>query len=295
MSKLLSKKRAALALLALMIPVIVVLASPTAQEALRQAGRSMRRSLLIATGRMVRVNGDTYVQFECFGQGSPTIVFQNGLGLTQDTWTEVAPAVAKTTRVCTYNRPGIGWSDRVPTPRTGQAITEEFHTILRNAEANPPYVLVGHSFGGILIRLYAAAYPSEVAGLVLVDSSQEDEYARQAALMDAETSAWYLKHEGGENWEGVDLLTTAEQVRQAPTPPDVPFVVLSGVLPGDYKEQAFLDLHDELQAKLVKLSPNARQVIAHNSGHFIQQDEPELVIEHILGVVTAARENASVR
>jgi pimeloyl-ACP methyl ester carboxylesterase len=71
--------------------------------------------------------------------------------------------------------------------------------------------------------------------------------------------------------------------------------VLSGVLPGDYTGAEFLALHDELQARLVQLSPNAQHVIAHNSGHFIQQDEPALVVEHILGVVKAARENVAIK
>jgi pimeloyl-ACP methyl ester carboxylesterase len=86
----------------------------------------------------------------------------------------VQPEVARTTRACSYDRAGLGWSESRPEPRTSENMVKEMHTLLVNGKVNPPYVLVGHSFGGALVRLYAQSYPDEVSGMVLVDSAPDD-------------------------------------------------------------------------------------------------------------------------
>jgi pimeloyl-ACP methyl ester carboxylesterase len=114
----------------------------------------------------------------CTGEeGAPTVVMDSGLGGAVLDWQLVQPEVAEFARVCTYDRAGMGWSEPGAQPRTSQQIVKELHTLLGNAEVQGPYVLVGHSFGGTNMQVYASQYPDEVAGMVLVDSALEDEEA----------------------------------------------------------------------------------------------------------------------
>jgi pimeloyl-ACP methyl ester carboxylesterase len=117
------------------------------------------------------------------GAETPTVILESGLGVPALGWALVQPDLAKLTRVCSYDRAGYGWSDPSPNPRTADDIVRELHTALQNAQVPPPYILVGHSFGGLLVRVYAARYPSEVVGVVLVDASHEEEDARLPASM----------------------------------------------------------------------------------------------------------------
>jgi len=103
------------------------------------------------------------------GEGSPTVVIEAGWGDSSASWGWVQPEVAKTTRVCTYDRAGTGWSEVSPEPRTAREFAKELHALLTNANERGPYVLVGHSLGGYTVRVYAHEYAGEVAGLVLVD------------------------------------------------------------------------------------------------------------------------------
>jgi pimeloyl-ACP methyl ester carboxylesterase len=121
---------------------------------------------------MVAVAGHD-MQLHCTGEGNggPTVVMDAGLGGGVLDWQTVQPEVTKFARVCSYDRSGLGWSASGPKPRTSSQIVEELHALLKNAGEDGPYVLVGHSFGGANVQLYAAEYPDEVAGMVLVDSA----------------------------------------------------------------------------------------------------------------------------
>src|SRR5829696_2926200 len=130
-----------------------------------------------APGEMVDVGGYN-LHLYCTGEaGAPTVVMDSGLGGTVLDWQLVQPEVAKFARVCTYDRGGMGWSDPGAQPRTSRQITKELQTLLSDAGVRGPYVLVGHSFGGTNMQVYASQYPDEVAGMVLVDSALEDEKA----------------------------------------------------------------------------------------------------------------------
>jgi len=128
-------------------------------------------------GQMVDVGGYR-LHLYCTGQGSPTVVLESGLGGPALQWTLVQQKLEKSTRVCSYDRAGLGWSDVGPLPRTSQQMVKELHTLLHNAGIEEPYVLVGHSLGGFNVRLFAHDYPSETAGIVLVASGSEDDIAR---------------------------------------------------------------------------------------------------------------------
>ena len=119
-------------------------------------------------GQMVDVGGYR-LHLNCSGSGSPTVVIDTGWGDSSAGWGWVQPEVAKTTRICTYDRAGMGWSEASPEPRTAREFAKELHTLLANANEPGPFVLVGHSLAGYTMRVYAHDYPEEVAGLVLID------------------------------------------------------------------------------------------------------------------------------
>ncbi len=126
-----------------------------------------------ATGKLVDVGGFR-LHVTIRGEGSPTVVMDAGLAHVSAVWTLVQPEVARFTRVCTIDRAGHAWSDHGPLPRTSRQICQELHALLTNANIEGPYVLVGHSFGGLNMYLYASMYPEEVAGLVLLDALSRD-------------------------------------------------------------------------------------------------------------------------
>ena len=109
----------------------------------------------------------------CVGQGSPTVVLDSGLGDSWLAWYKVRPQTAGLTRVCSYDRAGTGWSDPSPNRRISSLVAQELHALLRNAGISPPFVLVGHSFGGLNMRMYTGLYRKEVAGMVLVDATPD--------------------------------------------------------------------------------------------------------------------------
>src|SRR5215211_7256173 len=128
-------------------------------------------------GEMVEVNGHR-MHINCVGEGSPTVILEAAnLGMSAH-WIRVQQQLAQTTRVCAYDRAGLGWSERGPEPRDVSQISSELHTLLKGADTEGPYVLVGHSYGGLYARMYAARYSDEVAGLVLVDSSHPEQFTR---------------------------------------------------------------------------------------------------------------------
>lgn len=126
-------------------------------------------------GRLVDIGGFR-LNLNCTGKGAVTVVLESGLSDFMGEWSRVQPEVAKFTRVCSYDRAGYGGSDPGPMPRTSSRIAEELHRLLQSAGEAGPYLLVGHSFGGYNVRVFAGKYPHEVAGLLLVDATQEDQY-----------------------------------------------------------------------------------------------------------------------
>jgi pimeloyl-ACP methyl ester carboxylesterase len=125
-------------------------------------------------GKMIDVGGHR-LYIECTGSGGPAVILQAGLGASSSSWAGIAPAVAATTTVCAYDRAGHGRSDEAG-PQDGIALAADLHTLLERAGVPGPYVLVGHSSGGPYVRVFAAQYPDEVAGMVLLDSQPNDAF-----------------------------------------------------------------------------------------------------------------------
>jgi len=138
-------------------------------------------------GRLVDIGGYR-LNLYCTGSGSPTVIFESGLGDSAYVWALVQPAVSKLTRTCSYDRAGFGFSDAGPMPRTAGREVAELHALLHNAGLAPPFVLVGHSLGGMLARLYTDRYFTEVAGLVLVDGAYEYQEAAFSPAIQKEDS-----------------------------------------------------------------------------------------------------------
>jgi pimeloyl-ACP methyl ester carboxylesterase len=120
--------------------------------------------------------GTHRLHIRCEGDGAPSVIFDAALGGSSLSWTLVQPAVARVTRACSYDRAGFGWSDAGPLPRTAGRIADELHTLLRAAAVPTPYVLVGHSYGGLVMRVYAARHPDEIAALVLIEPAIPEEW-----------------------------------------------------------------------------------------------------------------------
>ena len=272
--------------------------------------------------------GGRRLWLECRGSGGPTVVLEAGYPHRADIWdaialgdppgrTAVLPGVASFARVCAYDRPGTilsdpadpgqrSRSDAVPQPRTASDLVADLHALLHAAGGPEPFVLVGHSLGGVVGRLYAATYPAEVAGLVLVDSSHEEQSGRFQAVMTSEQ--WAVLAETPKNPPGlavypdierIDLDASFAQLREAAAVrplEQIPVVVVThgrgysaAEIPAGISPEAMEAVWQGLQADLARLSPTARQIVAPTSGHYILLEQPEVVIEAIRSVVMEAR------
>jgi pimeloyl-ACP methyl ester carboxylesterase len=276
--------------------------------------------------------GGRKLYLECRGEGSPTVILEAGYRASGHYWTNdlghpdaprtmVLPGVAQFTRVCTYDRPGtvapigedllVSRSDAIAQPRTTLETVAELHALLQAAHIPGPYVLAAHSWGGLIARLYAATYPDEVIGLVLVDAYSErqetlmtpERWAASLRLAEETGSTTVYPIEGYGDEETVNYYADNTVVREAvaasPLPP-MPLAVLAhgkafdprlpqvlaqyGIDAGEY--EASLRANYESLATLV---PRARFFVAAGSAHDIHQDQPELVTEAIRQVVEGVR------
>jgi pimeloyl-ACP methyl ester carboxylesterase len=230
------------------------------------------------------------------GSGKPTIVLDAGYSNNHTTWDRIQPACAETTRVISYDRAGNGASDWGPAPRTSAQFIDELRRMLTAAEMPLPYVLVGHSMGGLNAQLYAARYPLEVAALVLIDPLVADLVKRVSAnarILDLLRSDFDTGVESGMTYD--DFVTSCEQVSAAGSLPPIPIVVLTATqpqaVPREYAKvshlvRALLPIAQAGQAALVRHTPTARQIFAQHSHHYIHQQEPDLVIQAIRDVIS---------
>jgi pimeloyl-ACP methyl ester carboxylesterase len=165
--------------------VVVLLALAVAGAIYQAIATELAERAYPPPGEMVDVGGYR-LHINCVGQGSPNVILDAGSGGMSAQWVRVQQEVSGTTRVCAYDRAGMGWSEMGPEPRDAKQITGELHTLLTKAGIEGPYVLVGHSFGGLYMQTYAARYPDEVAGVALVDSSTDpDQFSQRSEARDS--------------------------------------------------------------------------------------------------------------
>ncbi len=310
--------------LAALVGLLVVLGLVGASyEAIAARGDARRYP---APGQLVDVGGYR-LHIQCVGVGSPTVVLDAGLGGSSLDWSLVQPELGRTTRVCAYDRAGMGWSDPGPQPRTPRQIADELHTLLTNAGIAGPYVLVGHSLGGKNVRLFALAHPEQVVGMVLVDARGEyvdantspaEEQAFQQALA-AQASQYRVARSlglvrliGASLWGGPAmpramrtegmLLQTSQRAVDAQTAEGLHRAADDALLQaapalGDRplivlaseQNMTGTPFWAEAQNRLAALSTNGRLIVPAGSVHYIHWEQPALVIDAVRQVIADVR------
>jgi pimeloyl-ACP methyl ester carboxylesterase len=233
-----------------------------------------------ATNGYVTVSGHR-MYYECSGAGSPTVVLDAGSPDTSASWSSVQPEIARVTHVCAYDRAGLGRSAAAsPGHRTAITQVEELHRLLEAAGIPPPYVVIGHSWGGLLAKLFAHAYPRDTAGAVLVD-------ATTFPYLTPETAGRLPRKTTG---EGIDRAAAVAESDAVKSLGNLPLVVLGSNKPP--LDPKLRHAQDEEAA----LSTNSVNAIATRSTHYIQRPapagQPQVVVTAATAVVTAARSHA---
>ncbi len=243
--------------------------------------------------RLVDVGGHR-LHIQCAGEGAPAVMLDAGLANDNHAWEPVEKRVSGFTRVCSYDRAGLGKSDSAAGVPTSQTASDDLHSLLPGAGIAGPVVLVGHSYGGLIVQLYASQHPANVAGVILVDSLHPDNLVKVGEILGGQTMA-SLMQALQRNSEGVDVAVSLAQVRVAGNLSDIPLTVitagrseLSQTVDQDLSEQ-FTGSWLESQRDLVRLSSAGVHVIAEESGHCIQCDQPVLVADVIRRMVEAVR------
>ncbi len=233
----------------------------------------------------------------CMGSGIPTVIMEAGYNDISETWSLVQPKVAAFSRVCAYDRIGLGKSDPSHESRDSYQIVRDLYVLLTKAGISGPYVLVGHSLGGMYMRLFADLYQEEVDGLVLVDSAHIDDAEHCSAVLPPETPN-----------ESESLRSIREYLANPLTFPeipdkifepgslgDIPLVVLSVPkqqraedLPAGFRD-AMDQIWVDLQEEWALISTRSTHILVYESSHFIQKDQPDQVINAILQVIDEAR------
>lgn len=240
---------------------------------------------------LVDVGGGRLLYLTCQGEGTPTVVLEAGGMGNSDSWNPVQPAIAEFTRVCAYDRAGEGHSSSLPAHGSFEAMVRDLHALLEAGGIEGPYVVMGHSFGGRVIPHFADLYPNDVVGMVLLDPGHEDFSARAKAALAPLEWRQYLEAGGGR----ISSFEEAQGPSNLGAPGDFPLVVISAAQPIDRPgvssevNEKLYDLLVGLHREMVALSPDGTHIIAEGSGHGIQDDRPDLVVDAIRQVVESAR------
>ena len=217
----------------LLYPVLVVLALAAIGGAYETVREHADATAYPMTGQLIDVGGHR-IHLNCTGSGSPTVVLQPGGGDFSSVWARIAPAVAGHTRVCVYDRPGRGWSEPTDRPQDAAQVASDLHTLLQRAHVPGPYVLAGHSFGGLYVLTHADRYPDDVAGMVLIDSTNPATQAVPAnakaydtSSFDAATSGSQLsrplpRESASRAWSGASATATCPRSRVTRSAPRTP-------------------------------------------------------------------------
>lgn len=252
---------------------------------------------LVIGGAYVALDGRRLALY-CTGEGNPTVILEAGLGADHRSWALVQPGIAALTRVCSYDRAGLGASDGVAVGRTGAAVAADLAQLLSQSGEQGPFILVGHSFGALFVRLFTAAHPAEVSGVILVDAVHEQWWERAAALLPppSATDSARLQsfrtfmttgyRDPAQTAEGLDIPATAAEVTAAGDLGDRPLLVLvAGIptviapgLPPDLEAELNQLLQQTLPAELLALSSFSIRLPVDDSGHNIPQEQPDAVV-----------------
>jgi len=237
--------------------------------------------------------------FEFCGTKGPTVVLETGLLAESADWEIVFSQIKTFTSVFRYDRAGRGLSAPGPLPRTAQNTAEDLYLLLRKAHIPGPYLLVGQSFGGMVVQVFAAHHPDETLGLVLVDSTQERQFETLSALfpIDLPEDPPAMRRmrdfwrdgfrDPSNNAEGIDFPASMQQITEMKTFGDLPILILTagnsmaGFTSNVENQHSLQQFHNQLQAGLCRLSTRSRQTILPEAGHFIQRDQPAAIVNAV--------------
>jgi pimeloyl-ACP methyl ester carboxylesterase len=250
------------------------------------------------TGRLVAIGGGRSLFLACAGSGSPTVVLDAGLGGSADDWQDVQSRLGETTRTCAYDRAGIGPSSAIPGVHDARAEIDDLERLLGRAGIAPPWVLVGHSYGGLLARLFAHAHPAQTAGVVLVDAMGRDQTRRILAIWPRSQAKTLRREQATPVREGVDVAASEALAARVHSLGDTPLAVVTGGYQrwphmGPSLTRAQNRQWATMQNELATLSSDHLHVVALRSGHFVQRadGQPEVVVRAVQAVVRAARDH----
>jgi pimeloyl-ACP methyl ester carboxylesterase len=246
--------------------------------------RRLAWSLLLFTASAFAIPADElHHRVKLEGRGIRTVILESGLGDTLDVWKAVQPLIATgCAKTLSYNRAGYLGSDNSNDPRDAQTIVAELRAELTRQGLKPPYVLVGHSLGGLYMQYFARNYPQEVAGLVLVDSTHWEEQLSMGNQPNTPYNTrtavtlfmpWIMRREIN------DSVTAGKQVHASPMAHSTPTIVLSSTRGPVGETPAARASAARLQDEIAADFPAADHVRVNDSGHYIQRDRPEVVVE----------------
>jgi pimeloyl-ACP methyl ester carboxylesterase len=222
------------------------------------------------------------------GEGAPTVILESGMSGDHRTWARVQPQLAAASRVCVYDRAGIGESDEAEGTRTAADAVDDLAALLEAAAIEPPYVLVGFSFGGLITQLFASTHPDAVAGLVLVESNhplEQEQFEPHLTPEQIDVDRGFAL----DNPEGMDPFVSFEELQAAGPLPDVPLVVVTAGIsegwPPGWDAETFDELRAAQQADLATFTRQGRQVIAEESTHHVPSRQPSIIMEAVESVL----------
>ena len=257
------------------------------------------RMVALLSGRASLPNSTTeeinnrHIEFALTQHNTIPVVFENGLGGRIELWKKVLPEISKDTTTFVYNRPGYGKSDPVSTPRDGSHVVDELRSLLRSKGLNPPYILVGHSLGGLYMQFFARCYPDEITALILVDSTHPAQLKDRGSPKNWPVwfrLAYYVATSSVEKEEMNAINTTGERALSLPSFTGKPVIVLSASQPMKEKSE-LADDANEKRKDIARLYPGSKQIWV-DSGHGIPLEKPESVISAIREVLPIKQSNS---
>ena len=298
--------------------IILLFAVAAGSSAFNAVALQVARVSSPPQGSFYIVNG-ARMHINCTGEGSPTIVLDTGYGNNATTWEKVQPELSRTTRVCSYDRAGSGWSDPQPEPRDADHIVSQLHELLHQAGVNGPIVLMGHSIAGMYVRAYETHYPTDVAGIVFVDGSSPEQFhnplyttelGKQPWLLyrgisilglprlmwmlsipspeldghesKAEAEATFQGHVGALQREMDSFVQSADETMHSGPWGALPILIFTQDTEHPAPDMAqFASAWNEMQENLKRLSTRSRRIIAKGSGHYIHVQRTDLIDKEV--------------
>ena len=214
----------------------------------------------------------------------PVIIMEAGYGDYSNAWDHIAEELTEFGTVLTYDRAGLGKSGVSSKRRISSEMIKDLRSCLEQFQLKPPYIFIGHSFGGINARLFSTFYPEDMLGIVLVDSTPENYKESFLPIMSTEFQEAYYKQFAYESSYEEFMFSLGEADRHCKSMNDIPLVVLAAGKKAFYSQAAQLKWL-QLQEEFLRLSSNNKFVIAEQSGHYIQKDEPHYVIDAVRWII----------